>query len=94
MLDIDEKNAKQGLLGLAMAVVEIIAEVLKHQALRRMEGGSLSVSEVERLGRALKEIDRAILEIKEDYGLQETVRSLRDSLDAVLNDAIGICEQD
>ncbi|MBI5344827.1 MAG: gas vesicle protein K [Deltaproteobacteria bacterium] len=94
MLNIDEKNAKKGLLGLAMAIVEIIAEVLKHQALRRMEGGSLSMDEVERLGRALKEIDRAILEIKEDYGLQETVRSLRDSLDGVLNDAIGIYEQD
>ncbi len=93
-MDIDEKNAKQGLLGLAMAVVEIIAEVLKHQALRRMEGGSLSMDEVERLGKALKEIDRAILEIKEEHGLNETVRSVRDSLDGVLNDAIGICEQD
>jgi hypothetical protein len=93
-MDIDEKNAKQGLLGLAMAIVEVIAEVLKHQALVRMEKGSLAADEVERLGRALKEIDRAILEIKEDYGLHESVKTIRDSLDGVLNDAVGIHEGD
>ncbi len=39
---LDEKNLKSGLLGLVVALVEIIQELLERQALRRIEGGSLS----------------------------------------------------
>ena len=41
-LEINEKELKQGVLGLVMALVEVIHEALKHQAVRRMEGGSLT----------------------------------------------------
>jgi len=84
-IEINEDNIKQGLLGLVLALVEIIVETLKHQAVRRMEGGSLTDEEIERLGGTLKELDRAVEAIKDDYGIKECVRSVREGLDSSLN---------
>lgn len=84
VLPLEEKELKQGVLGLVLALVEIIRDVLRHQALRRVEGGSLSPEEVERLGWALQELDRAIEEIKEELGVGEAVRSVREGLDGVV----------
>lgn len=87
-IDINEDNLKQGLLGLVIAIVEIVKDALKHQALRRMEGDSLNEEEIERLGRALKDIDLAIDQIKKEQGIEESVQSVRDGLDEVVNDIV------
>ena len=87
-IDINEDNLKHGLLGLVIAIVEIIRDALKHQALRRMEGGSLSDEEIERLGRALEEIDIAIDQMKEEQGVNETVKNVRDGLDDLVDDVL------
>lgn len=89
MIDIDEDNLKSGVLGLVLALVEIIRDALKLQAVKRMEGESLSEEEIERLGRALKELDVAIEHIKEEQGVGEAVQSVRDGLDNIVNDAVG-----
>lgn len=88
-VNIDGKDLKQGVMGLVIAVVEVLKEALKHQAVRRMESGTLGEDEVERLGIALMEIDRAVDEIKEEYGVKEAVRSVREGLDQALNDLVG-----
>jgi len=88
MIDIDEDNLKSGVLGLVIALVEIIKEALELQAVRRMEGGSLNDEEVERLGKALSELDVAIAHIKEEHGVNEAVQSVRDGLDNIVNDCI------
>jgi hypothetical protein len=87
-IDIDEDNLKHGLLGLVIAIVEIIRDALKHQALRRMEGGSLNDEEIKRLGRALEEIDIAIDQLKEEQGISETVKNVRDGLDDLVDDVL------
>ena len=87
-ININEDNLKHGLLGLVIALVEIIRDALKHQALRRMEGGSLSDEEIERLGTALEEIDIAIDQMKKEQGISETVKSVRDGLDGLVNDVL------
>lgn len=87
-IDINEDNLKHGLLGLVIAIVEIIRDALKHQALRRMEGGSLNDEEIERLGRALEEIDIAIDQLKEEQGITETVENVRDGLDDLVDDVL------
>lgn len=87
-IDIDEDNLKHGLLGLVIAIVEIIRDALRHQALRRMEGGNLTDEEIERLGRALEEIDIAIDQMKEEQGVTETVKSVRDGLDDLVDDVL------
>lgn len=88
-VNIDEKNLKQGVLGLVMALVEIIRDALKLQAIRRMEGGNLTEEEVERLGEALMDLDIAIEQIKEQQGVAETVKSVRDGLDDIVDDVIN-----
>ncbi len=85
---IDEKNLKHGVLGLVIALVEIIRDALKLQAMKRMEGGSLTEEEMERLGQALMELDTAIEEIKEEQGIIESVKSVRDGLDEIVDDIL------
>jgi len=88
MIDIQEDNLKQGVLGLVMAIVEIIRDALKTQALRRVEGKSLTDEETERLGRALMELDVAIEGIKQEMGIAEAVQSVRDGLDDLVDDVV------
>ncbi|MDA8188648.1 MAG: gas vesicle protein K [Dehalococcoidales bacterium] len=87
-ISIDERNVKHGVLGLVIALVEIIQDALKLQAIKRMEGGSLTEDEVERLGMALMELDAAIEEIKEAQGIGESVKAVRDGLDDIVDDVL------
>ena len=87
-IDIDEKNLGHGLLGLAIALVEVINEALKTQALKRMESGALNDEECERLGKALMDLDIAIEEIKEKQGIAESVRKVRDGLDDIVDEVL------
>lgn len=88
-VNIDEDNLKQGLLGLVVALVEIIQEVLERQAIRRIEGGRLSEPEIERLGMALSDLREALENIKKDNDLEEAVRSVRDGLDQVADEVLN-----
>ena len=87
-VNIDEDNLKQGLLGLVVALVEIIQEVLERQALRRIEGGRLDDAEMERLGEALYDLNEALDNIKRDNDLEEAVGSVRDGLDSVADEVL------
>lgn len=89
VVNIDEKSLKHGVLGLVIALVEIIKDALRLQALKRMEGGSLTEAEVERLGEALMELDIAIEEIKQEQGITEAVKSVRDGLDELVDDILN-----
>jgi len=88
VVDIDEKSLKYGVLGLVIALVEIIRDALKLQAIKRMEGGSLTDEEMERLGQALMDLDGAIEEIKQEQGIVGSVKSVRDGLDEVVDDVL------
>ena len=87
-LEIDENNLKEGVLGLVIAVVEILEEALKIQALKRMESGLLSDEEIERLGKSLMDLHAAIEQIKTDQGLTKTVGEIRAELDNVVDDVV------
>ncbi|MBI1884700.1 MAG: gas vesicle protein K [Chlamydiae bacterium] len=80
-LEMNDKDLKQGLFGLVLAIVEVIRDTLRIQALKRMEGGSLTEDEINRLGVTLMELDKAIEHLKEEQGVTEAVRSVREGLD-------------
>ena len=88
MIDIDADNLKHGVLGLVIALVEIIRDALKIQAFKRMEGGSLKENEIERLGEALMDLDTAIEQIKKDQGITQSVQSVRDGLDNIVDEIL------
>ena len=85
---VDETNLKHGVLALVLALVEVIRDALRLQALKRMESGILTEEECERLGRALMDLDIAIEEIEEEQGIIESVRAVRDGLDDIVDDVL------
>ncbi len=88
VIDIDQGDLKQGLLALVLALVEIIRDALKAQALNRMESRNLTDAECERLGKRLMELDAAIEQLKEEHGIMEPVKKLRDELDDIVASAV------
>jgi hypothetical protein len=87
-IHLDEKNLKNGLLGLVVALVEIIQELLERQALRRIEGGSLSDLEVERLGQSLCELSESLEKVKADNDIGDAVLSVREGLDEAADELL------
>ncbi|MDW8020258.1 MAG: gas vesicle protein K [Chloroherpetonaceae bacterium] len=57
-LNLEPENVEQGLGQLVLTLVEILRQVLERQALRRMESGTLSEEEIERLGLTLMKLER------------------------------------
>jgi len=88
-IKIDEKNLKNGLLGLVIALAEIIQEALKRQAIKRMENGRLTEEEIERLGLALMELEQSLEKIKRENQLEEIVNPIRAQLDNVVNETLN-----
>ncbi len=88
VLDIDEDNLKQSVLGLVIALVEIIRDALRIQAFKRIESGSLTEEECERLGKTFMELDEAIEKIKEEQGVAESVQAVREGLDSIVDEAL------
>ena len=88
ILDIDRNDLRRGVLGLVVALVELIKEALRLQAVKRMEAGSLTEAELERLGEALMELESAVGKIKADMGIEESVKSIRDDLDRMVEEAV------
>ena len=54
-----------------MTVVELIRHLLEKQALRRIEGGSLTEQEVERLGLTFLELNEQVKWLKREFGLTD-----------------------
>ena len=70
-LEADADDIDAGVAKLVLTLVEFIRQLLEHQAIRRMEGGSLSDEEVERLGLALLRLQERLDDVKEVFGLTD-----------------------
>ena len=64
-------NAGQELGKLVLTLVEVVRKVLEHQAVRRMDSGTLSSEEVERLGLALLRLREKMDELKAAFGVRD-----------------------
>jgi uncharacterized protein Yka (UPF0111/DUF47 family) len=69
-LDASPEDIEAGVGQLVLTLVEFIRQVLEHQAVRRMEGGSLSEDETERLGLALMRLEERLDDIRESFGIE------------------------
>ncbi len=63
-IEADPEHIESGLGRLVLTVVELLRNVLEHQAIRRMDGGSLSDEQVERLGVSLMRLNDRMTELK------------------------------
>src|SRR5512140_1672929 len=70
-IDIDPDDVERGLAGLVLGLVELLRQILEKQAVRRMEGGTLTDDEIERVGLALMRLERKVRELAAEFGLTE-----------------------
>jgi hypothetical protein len=67
----DRENLEKGLAQLVLTLIELLRQLMERQALRRIEGGSLSPDEVERLGETLRLLSERMEELKDQFGLDD-----------------------
>jgi Gas vesicle protein K len=68
-IDLSPDNVEQGLAKLVLTLIEFLRQLLERQAIRRMEGGTLSDQEVEEMGEALMKLENKIREMANQFGL-------------------------
>ena len=65
------KRAERGIAKLVLTLVEFIRKILEKEAMRRIEIGNLSDTEIQKLGLTLKALEKKIEEIKAIFGIKE-----------------------
>jgi hypothetical protein len=68
-VELNAENAATGLGRLAVTIVNLLHELLERQAIRRMENGTLTDLEVERLGDCLMKQSEAIDTLCSAFGI-------------------------
>jgi hypothetical protein len=69
--DADRDDVAHGLAGLVLTLVELLRQLMERQAIRRVEAGSLSDEEIERLGQALMALEQRMEDLKAEFGLTD-----------------------
>ena len=67
----DPDNIDVGLARLVVTLIEFLRRVLEHQAIRRMDEGTLTAEEEERLGLAFLKLRDRMAEIRGTLGIEE-----------------------
>ena len=68
---LDGENVRDGLGKLVLTLVELLRELLERQAIRRMDAGSLTEAEVERLGQTFMRLTEEMARLKKEFGLDD-----------------------
>jgi hypothetical protein len=67
----DPENVEKGLAALVLTLIDVVRELMERQAVRRIEGGTLTPEEIERLGQTFMKLQRRLDELRRDFGLDE-----------------------
>ena len=70
-INADPDKVEQGLAKLVLTLIELVRRLLERQAIHRMEAGSLTDEEIERLGDTFLKLDARMEELKIAFGLQD-----------------------
>ncbi len=65
------ENVRNGLAQLVLTLVELLRELMERQALRRIDAGSLTTTEVERLGTTFLRLAEEIDGLKHYFGFSD-----------------------
>lgn len=71
-VDLNQENVGKGLAQLVLTVVRLVHELLEKQAIRRMDAGTLTDEEIDRLGETLRAQTEEIRLMAERFGLDES----------------------
>jgi len=70
-IEANPENAEKGLAKLVLTLIELIRKLMEKQAMRRVEAGSLTDEEIERVGETLMKLENKMKELKEIFGLKD-----------------------
>ena len=68
---LNPESVKKGLGQLVLTLVELVRQLLEKQAMRRIDGGSLTEDEIERLGLTFLELDHQMQWLKKEFDLTD-----------------------
>jgi uncharacterized protein YgbK (DUF1537 family) len=66
-ISLDPEKVEKGLSQLVLSILELVRQLIHKQALRRIEGGSLSEDQVEKLGVTLMRLETQMEELKRHF---------------------------
>jgi hypothetical protein len=67
--EVNPDDAQRSVAQLVLTLVEFVRKLLERQAIRRMEGGTLTDQQTDDVGRALMQLEETIREIGAKFGL-------------------------
>jgi hypothetical protein len=68
-LDTRPETAEKDLAALVLTIVELLRQLMERQALRRVEDGSLTEDQIEKIGLTLMALEDRMAELREHFGL-------------------------
>ena len=68
---VDPENVRNGLMRLTLTIIELLRELLERQALRRIDSGSLTPEETERLGLTFLRLSEEMQRLKQMFDLTD-----------------------
>ena len=66
----DPDEVRRSVLKLVLTLVEFIRQLLERQAIRRMEGGTMTEEETEAVGLALMRLEETVRDLATQFGLE------------------------
>ena len=75
-ISIDAEDVGQGLGRLVVAILDLVRQLLERQALRRVDAGSLTPDEIERLGQALLGLEHRLSGLRDSLGVSDHDQAL------------------
>ena len=68
-IDADPESVERGLVCLVLTIVELLRQLMERQALRRVDDGTLTDDQVEKIGWTLMSLEQKMAELRDHFGL-------------------------
>lgn len=69
-VNLSPENAEQGIARLVLTLIELLKRLMEKQAIRRMEAGTLTDDEIERIGETMMKLDSRINELCKAFNIE------------------------
>ena len=70
-INADPEQVEKGLVQLVLTLVELLRQLMERQALRRMDNGTLTDDQIERLGDTFMKLEARMQELKAHFELED-----------------------
>ena len=69
-IDADPESVERGLVTLVLTIVELLRQLMERQALRRVDQGTLTNDQIEKIGWTLMSLEEKMAELRDHFGLE------------------------